>query len=76
MNISEERFLEILNDDETGGVLLCAGGDDFFSALGNKNDRPAKGGWAPGNYSNKCGSCGIMFSGAKRASSCSDCAYK
>jgi hypothetical protein len=39
-----------------------------------QDDRPAKGGWAPGDYINACG-CGCIFSGEKRAWQCADCAY-
>jgi hypothetical protein len=34
------------------------------------------GGFAPGNYLNKCRSCGIRFAGDKRANQCEPCAIK
>ncbi len=37
--------------------------------------RPAAGGWAPGNYMNRCFRCGGGFIGDKRAMLCADCAY-
>jgi len=40
------------------------------------DQREKRGGWAPGDYTNKCGTCGEPFVGDKRATSCSDCAYK
>jgi hypothetical protein len=50
-------------------------------ALGGVDSRPAKRGWHPGDgdsvnaYLNTCFGCKETFSGAKRASSCADCAY-
>ncbi len=38
--------------------------------------RPPQDGWAPGNYSNKCMECGVVFVGDKRAVKCADCAYE
>lgn len=40
-----------------------------------RDDRPQKGGWAPGNYWNKCPVCKEAFVGDKRAGICADCAY-
>ena len=40
-----------------------------------EDKRPKKGGWAPGNYTNKCVHCGDEFIGDKRAIRCADCAY-
>lgn len=41
-----------------------------------KNDsRPQRGLWAPGNYLNKCGTCGVQYIGDKRSMDCADCAY-
>lgn len=40
-----------------------------------RDDRPPKGGWAPGNYWNRCADCGEHFVGDKRAIICADCAY-
>jgi hypothetical protein len=41
-----------------------------------EDNRPARGGWAPGEYLNKCRSgCDEEFIGDKRACSCADCAY-
>jgi len=38
--------------------------------------RPAKGGWAPGDYMNTCTTCGAAFTGCdKRSWTCADCAY-
>jgi hypothetical protein len=47
----------------------------IFEALGNKDERPQMGAWAPGNYSGKCIVCGGYFMGDKRALSCAPCAY-
>ena len=43
--------------------------------LTKKDERPPKGGWAPGFYECNCLSCGIAFEGDKRARQCADCAY-
>lgn len=40
-----------------------------------EDDRPRKGGWAPGSYHCQCHSCGEFFIGDKRAITCADCAY-
>lgn len=41
------------------------------------DQRPKKGGWAPGDYSCICRACQTMFNGAdKRSWQCADCAYK
>lgn len=37
--------------------------------------RPKRGGWAPGDYYGKCGTCEQTFIGDKRAISCAPCAY-
>ena len=47
----------------------------FEDIFGKYDDRPMKGSWAPGEYSNKCLVCGDRFTGDKRAHSCADCAY-
>jgi len=39
------------------------------------DDRPARRGWAPGEYTNLCCRCGDNFIGDKRAMTCADCAY-
>lgn len=39
------------------------------------DERPKKGGWAPGNYLNKCSKCDREFIGDKRAWDCAHCAY-
>ena len=46
----------------------------MLDALGSKDERPYRKGWAPGDYTNKC-DCGKHFMGGKRASECADCAY-
>ena len=46
-----------------------------FEALGNKDNRPQKGGWAAGNYTSTCCICGAFFMGDKRAVHCAPCAY-
>jgi hypothetical protein len=43
--------------------------------FGDKRDAILAKGWAPGNYTNKCHTCGEMFTGDKRAWTCADCAY-
>lgn len=43
--------------------------------LGKGDDRPQKGMWAPGTYMCTCTSCKNQFIGAKRALTCSACAY-
>ena len=48
---------------------------DIMKALENKDDRPLKGWWAPGNYTNNCKSCGADFVGDKRAGHCAPCEY-
>jgi hypothetical protein len=40
-----------------------------------EDDRPKNGGWAPGDYFNKCFTCKETFIGDKRAIFCADCAY-
>jgi hypothetical protein len=40
------------------------------------DDRPIRGGWAPGYYQRKCCICESIFVGDKRAIMCADCAYK
>lgn len=37
--------------------------------------RPARFGWAPGDYVGHCRDCGEGFIGAKRSPTCADCAY-
>lgn len=50
--------------------------DQELSALRlDADDRPSRGGWAPGDYVCECSRCGIAFIGAKRSVTCSDCAY-
>lgn len=39
------------------------------------DQRPRKGGWAPGSYFCTCNTCGVQFTGDKRAITCADCAY-
>ncbi len=39
------------------------------------DERPQRGGWAPGNYLGKCIKCDIDFVGDKRACHCAPCAY-
>ena len=41
----------------------------------HKDDRPKKGAWAPGWYTNICGNCKSEMLSDKRAISCADCAY-
>lgn len=48
----------------------------LFEALINKDERPKKGAWAPGNYRNTCWTCMCGFTGDKRARQCAACAYK
>lgn len=45
------------------------------AGLFSGDSRPARRGWAPGHYSNRCGECGNDFIGDKRAVLCADCAY-
>ena len=41
-----------------------------------EDNRPKRGGWAPGNYiSGPCIYCKVQFIGDKRAVVCADCAY-
>lgn len=37
--------------------------------------RPARNGWFPGNYFNKCSICGNSFVSHKWCRCCADCAY-
>lgn len=39
------------------------------------DERPGKGGWAPGDYFGYCSSCKEEYLGAKRSFFCADCAY-
>ena len=39
------------------------------------DQRPARNGWAPGDYHCKCSHCDKIFGGAKRCWTCADCAY-
>ena len=48
---------------------------NVFEALGNKDNRPQKAGWAAGNYTCTCCTCGAFFTGDKRAVHCEPCAY-
>ena len=41
----------------------------------DKDERPLKDGWAPGNYYNTCFKCSMEFIGDKRACQCAPCAY-
>ncbi len=41
-----------------------------------RDNRPAMGLYAPGNYINTCSKCNAGFVGDKRAVHCADCAYK
>lgn len=49
---------------------------NWWAALDNKDKRPARGHWAPGNYANKCCMCEQGFPGHKHAIVCADCEYK
>jgi len=40
-----------------------------------EDDRPMRGGWAPGGYIRVCVDCNQKFFGDKRAVSCADCAH-
>ena len=40
-----------------------------------KDDRAARGLWAPGKYLNRCDTCRELFVGAKLCMRCADCAY-
>lgn len=46
-----------------------------MDALDNKDRRPKRGGWAPGNYLNVCNDCDEEFVGDKLAWVCAKCAY-
>jgi len=48
----------------------------YLNALDKEDARPQRGGWAPGNYFNRCIYCSEIFIGDKRACSCADCAYR
>lgn len=41
----------------------------------DSDERPARHGWAPGHYLNRCGECECRFIGAKLSKMCADCAY-
>lgn len=41
-----------------------------------RDTRPPRKGWAPGQYLNKCCTCGSQMLSDKRAVLCADCAYK
>jgi hypothetical protein len=41
-----------------------------------RNDRPQRGAWAPGDYLCRCIRCKVTFIGDKRAVMCADCAYE
>jgi hypothetical protein len=41
-----------------------------------EDSRPARGGWAPGNYMQGCAVCRDLFVGDKHAVECADCAYR
>lgn len=41
----------------------------------NRDNRPAKCEWAPGNYYDICSKCSDQFIGAKEAKECAKCAY-
>ncbi len=47
----------------------------FDIQFNNADKREPKGGWATGNYTRKCYTCDELFTGDKRAMTCSDCAY-
>ena len=49
--------------------------EDLLEALAKQDHRHPRGGWAPGEYMNKCIGCDTLFFGDKRAVECSDCAY-
>ena len=46
-----------------------------MSIFSEQDNRPKRGGWAPGNYLNTCHKCMKQFIGDKRAFICSCCAY-
>lgn len=49
---------------------------DRWSKMKPQDDRPQRGGWAPGQYVFiKCRTCDCVFQGDKRAHECADCAY-
>lgn len=48
---------------------------DWKSTL-SIDTRPARNGWAPGDYTCRCHDCRAYFNGDKRAIRCGDCAYK
>lgn len=46
-----------------------------WTDIKEKDSRPAKGWWAPGEYICKCINCEEYFIGDKRAGHCADCEY-
>ena len=54
-------------------VLVDIVADAVVDALAERDAKP-HGGWARGNYQNKCCLCGVMFMGDKRAVTCLRCA--
>jgi hypothetical protein len=44
--------------------------------IATQDNREARHGWAPGDYLCTCPTCRTAYIGAKRSSSCADCAYK
>lgn len=56
---------------------VVIGRSDLFGDFKHfkQDNRPKKDWWAPGEYTNKCRTCGDHFIGDKRAGTCADCAH-
>lgn len=47
----------------------------YTDIFGKQDSRPARQGWATGNYTKTCTRCKERFTGDKRSVHCADCAY-
>lgn len=71
LNDGAEESLQKIRAALAGSPPVSTGGGALF----NTDQRPQRGGWAPGNYGQICHTCGREFLGDKRAVTCADCAY-
>jgi hypothetical protein len=69
MKLGEPKICPVCNTTHPDGVSPVG------KMLKEKDDRPQKDWWAPGNYFCRCTKCNNNFLGDKRAGTCAPCAY-
>lgn len=74
VNVANMRHLWILDSAPAYAWQATAPAERATPAV-KQDQRPQKGGWAPGVYSCQCTRCRTAFLGDKRATHCADCAY-